>query len=292
MRRTVESAFKIAIALCLLAGCQTIDSKGDSSVQDATQKQYFGLISIHISVSPELYEERFQEGEKAQDFRLIRTGVSPELYEEVLKEGEKAKEELDRLRRDQSLSTTAKLILAEAKEAEEQGDVATSLNNLALLYQSQGRYEEAEVFFIQALGINRKHLGEEHPQVATSLNNLALLYQSQGRYKEAELFYRQALYITRKQLGAEHPQIAIQLNNLAALYESKRRYESAEAFYRQALKINRKRLGAEHPQVAIQLNNLAFLNRKQGKYEEAESLYLQALEIDKSYWENNILIPE
>ena len=57
-----------------------------------------------------------QDATQQQDFALIRTGVSPELYQEALKEGEKAKEELDRLRKDQSLSATAKRILAEAVE--------------------------------------------------------------------------------------------------------------------------------------------------------------------------------
>ena len=41
--------------------------------------------------------------------------------------------------------------------------VATSLNNLAGLYESQGRYEEAEPLYIQALDMYKKLLGDEHP---------------------------------------------------------------------------------------------------------------------------------
>ncbi|HBB30385.1 MAG TPA: kinesin, partial [Cyanobacteria bacterium UBA9273] len=58
--------------------------------------------------------------------------------------------------------------------------VATSLNNLAELYSSQGRYSEAEPLFRQALEMYKRLLGENHPHVATSLNNLALLYQAKG----------------------------------------------------------------------------------------------------------------
>ena len=54
--------------------------------------------------------------------------------------------------------------------------VATSLNNLAGLYKSQGRYAEAEPFYQQALEMRRELLGDRHPSVATSLNNLAALY--------------------------------------------------------------------------------------------------------------------
>jgi tetratricopeptide (TPR) repeat protein len=56
---------------------------------------------------------------------------------------------------------------------DEHPDVATSFNNLAALYESQGRYSEAEPLFQQALALRQKLLGDEHPSVATSFNNLA-----------------------------------------------------------------------------------------------------------------------
>jgi tetratricopeptide (TPR) repeat protein len=56
--------------------------------------------------------------------------------------------------------------------------VATSLNNLALLYRSQGCYGDAEPLFVRSLAISERRLGADHPDVATSLNNLALLYES------------------------------------------------------------------------------------------------------------------
>jgi tetratricopeptide (TPR) repeat protein len=88
---------------------------------------------------------------------------------------------------------------------EEHPSVATSLHNLAYLYKSQGRYEEAEPLYIQSLDMDKKLLGEEHPSVATSLHNLAALYKSQGRYEEAEPLYVQSLDMRKKLLGEEHP---------------------------------------------------------------------------------------
>jgi tetratricopeptide (TPR) repeat protein len=64
-------------------------------------------------------------------------------------------------------------------------DVAQSLNNLALLYNNEGRYADAEPLYKRSLAIYEKALGPEHPDVALSLNNLALLYDNQGRYAEA-----------------------------------------------------------------------------------------------------------
>ena len=55
-------------------------------------------------------------------------------------------------------------------------DTATSLNNLAFLYDNQGFYAKAEPLFLRALAIWEKALGPDHPTTAASLNNLAGLY--------------------------------------------------------------------------------------------------------------------
>jgi len=95
--------------------------------------------------------------------------------------------------------------------------IARSLNNLAALYDSQGRHEEAEPLLKRALAIREKAFGAKHPDTATSLNNLAALYDSQGRYEEAEPLYKRALAICEKALGAEHPGTATVLDNYANL---------------------------------------------------------------------------
>ncbi|HEY9802257.1 MAG TPA: tetratricopeptide repeat protein [Leptolyngbyaceae cyanobacterium] len=155
--------------------------------------------------------------------------------------------------------------------------LATSLNHLAGLYYSQGRYSQAEPLLIQTLALTRKLLGEEHPDVANSLNNLAVLYRSQGRYSEAEPLYVQALALKRQLLGEENLDVALSLNNLALLYDSQGRYSEAEPLYIQALALRRKLQGEEHPEVALSLNNLAALYHSQGRYSQAEPLYIQAL---------------
>lgn len=64
--------------------------------------------------------------------------------------------------------------------------VATSLNNLAALYETQGHYAQAEPLYKRALQIHEKALGPDHPRVATSLNNLSALYRATGRILEAQ----------------------------------------------------------------------------------------------------------
>jgi tetratricopeptide (TPR) repeat protein len=59
-------------------------------------------------------------------------------------------------------------------------------NNLAGLYQRQGKYEQAEALYQRALAIREQVRGPDHPAVAAVLSNLAGLYQSQGKYEQAE----------------------------------------------------------------------------------------------------------
>ncbi|WP_013325063.1 tetratricopeptide repeat protein [Gloeothece verrucosa] len=166
-------------------------------------------------------------------------------------------------------------------EGNQDTQLAFSLNQLALLYYSQGRYEQAEPLYKQALELRKRLLGDNHPDVASSLNNLAGLYYSQGRYEQAEPLYKQALELRKRLLGDNHPDVASSLNNLAGLYSSQGRYEEAEPLYKQALELRKRLLGDNHPDVASSLNNLAGLYSSQGRYEEAEPLYKQALELRK-----------
>ncbi len=173
-------------------------------------------------------------------------------------------------------------------EGNENPQFAFSLNGLATLYYSQGKYNEAEPLYRRSLSIREKQLGENNPDFAQSLNNLAGLYISQGKYNEAEPLYRRSLSIREKQLGENHLDFAQSLIGLALLYYSQGKYKVAEPLYLRSLSIMEKQLGENHPHVATSLNNLALLYYSQGKYNEAEPLYLRSLAImEKQLGENH-----
>ena len=137
--------------------------------------------------------------------------------------------------------------------------VAMSLNKLANLYYLQGRYEEAEPLYQQALEMRRNLLGQKHPDVAMSLNNLANLYRLQERYKNAETLYQLALEmkrkLTREDLGQKEETYdfytILNLNDLAYLYESQGYYEDAEPLYQKALNIVEKKSGSNDPDALL-----------------------------------------
>jgi CHAT domain-containing protein len=165
---------------------------------------------------------------------------------------------------------------------EEHPRVAISIYNLANVYESQGRYTEAESLLRQALEMNQRLLGEQHPIIATNLNQLANVYESQGRYTEAESLIRQALELRKRLFGEEHPDVATSLHSLALVYKIQGKYDEAEPLYHQALEMYKHMLGEKHPYVATSMSSLALLYYDRGQYEEAESLFRQALDIEKS----------
>jgi CHAT domain-containing protein/Tfp pilus assembly protein PilF len=158
-------------------------------------------------------------------------------------------------------------------------EIAPELNNLAALYQRQGRYAEAEPLFKRALALREKSLPSGHPDVGQSLNNLATLYEKQDRHADSEPLFKRALSIYEKAAGPEHPAVATLLNNLGQVYKSEGRYADAEPPIKRSLAIREKVLGRDHADVARSLNNLADLYERQGRYADAEPLYLRALAI-------------
>lgn len=73
--------------------------------------------------------------------------------------------------------------------------MATSLNNLAALYDIQGQYAQAEPLYTRSLAILEHAFGADHPNLAQSLENIASLYRKTGREKEAAALEKRAAAI-------------------------------------------------------------------------------------------------
>jgi len=113
----------------------------------------------------------------------------------------------------------------------EHPDTAQSLNNLALLYGSQGLYAKAEPFFKRALAINEKALGPEYIFIAHGLNSSALLYNNQSNHTKADHFALRGLTFQFILIQREAPYLPVNerqsfLNSYGNAYE--RAFSSAQ----------------------------------------------------------------
>lgn len=191
--------------------------------------------------------------------------------------------------------------------------MAQALNNLAALYQHQGKYTAAEPLLQRVLVITEQQLGHQpssskiklnnqskiysdqkarregvefqrslvirEQDLETALNNLAANYHSLGKYAEAEALYQRARSIHRPHSRSESSQEAQTLSNLGVLYAEQRRYKEAEQLLQQALSMQQRQPSDMHPVTAEILNNLGELYALQGNTREAEPLLKQALEM-------------
>ena len=64
---------------------------------------------------------------------------------------------------------------------------AVIYRDLAVAYESQGKYKSAEESYKKSFLIKEKILGENHIYTALSCGDLAEMYRAQGECQEAEL---------------------------------------------------------------------------------------------------------
>jgi tetratricopeptide (TPR) repeat protein len=173
-------------------------------------------------------------------------------------------------------------------------DLANSISHLAELYESQSRFEDAEILIVIALGILEKleewddNYREKilcNPVNPYNLFELAKSYEYQRRWDKAEQTYLKALEIIVKLYpdpAKPHNDMAVGLTNLATLYESRGLCNNAEPLYVEALWIVEQLYPDPknpHHNLATSLNNLAKFYESKGSWNSAEQLYVKTLKI-------------
>ncbi|MEG6509070.1 alpha/beta fold hydrolase [Methyloligella sp. 2.7D] len=198
--------------------------------------------------------------------------------------------------------------------------VATSLYNLAGLYEDQGRDAKAAKLIARAEAIKTKlagvgdletvprrivelsragkedaalqlghryltlakeRYGADQPRLVSALIELAFLYESAGRIDEAEALLKQALAIEEKTYGTESLEAAEGLDRLARLYQSQGREKDAEPLLKRVLAIRKAQLERGDELVIETLYALAGLYEAQGLQQNAEDLYAEAAALQK-----------
>lgn len=195
---------------------------------------------------------------------------------------------------------------------------AQTISDLALLYQSRGRFTKAKPLAEQAISLREK--GDNKGMQVVSINNFAVLKKETGFYTEAEKDFKRALemaaglndrlatalvynnlamtYLDMNKLKDAESQmnksiseaetvlknnsgnfIKLQIN-LANIYRFEKKYPEAEDLYLKAIAIKEKKLGA-HPDLAHLKKGLAQLYMEMNKPKEVEKLLQSAYDINK-----------
>ena len=156
-------------------------------------------------------------------------------------------------------------------------DTLTVRNNLALAYESVGRFGEAIDAWEELLPDCQRVLGADHPDTLTVRNNLAIAYKSVGRFGEAIELFEQVLGEREGLLGPDHPDTLAVRNNLASAYKSVGRFGEAIDAWEELLPDCQRVLGADHSVTLTVRNNLAGAYGDVGRFGEAIDVWEELL---------------
>jgi CHAT domain-containing protein/Tfp pilus assembly protein PilF len=171
--------------------------------------------------------------------------------------------------------TSAIAILEKLKKKNTRDQVGFQ-SNLALLYQQQGKFADAEVIYLKL----EKTLGSKDPFYAGILNNLALLYIQMNQLDKVESYLKRSAEVYKTRFGNQNPNYAKVLNDLGNFYRIQGRFPEAEQSLVDALSIRGTALDTNHPDYVKSQEDLAILYWKKGDLVKADANYKIAM--DKS----------
>jgi non-specific serine/threonine protein kinase/serine/threonine-protein kinase len=166
-------------------------------------------------------------------------------------------------------------------------EVATALNDRAIVKTYLEDYDAALELYGEALDIQRAALGDDHPEVAVTLENMGGVYFRQERYDEAIAQLHQVLDIRRRMLGEDHEAVARTTFNLAMCTLDSGDPEAALPLFRASVAGARRNLGADHIQTATMMHYLGEVLTDQGQLDEAIAIHEHVVAVGE-----RVLAPE
>lgn len=150
--------------------------------------------------------------------------------------------------------------------------VASSFQQIGLIYQNEGQLEKAIECLEKSLSIRLKVFGLKHPITATVLNLLGCIYEEKGLLDKAYDKKKQALEIRQETLGEEHPDFAISLVHFANLLEKMCNFPTALDYLKKAVVIFTKHYGNFNKALIMPYFSLSKIYKELGELEKAEEI--------------------
>ena len=100
--------------------------------------------------------------------------------------------------------------------------MATLYVNMAIIYNSQGKYEEALKNNEESLKIRLKIFPKIHPTIASAYSSMAATLNNMGSHAAAVEYAQKAVDIDKQALPPDHPDALIHIRNLEAFKAQQR----------------------------------------------------------------------
>jgi CHAT domain-containing protein/Tfp pilus assembly protein PilF len=168
-------------------------------------------------------------------------------------------------------------------------ETALSIRFLAVLFETQGDYQQARTLFEKSVAVYDKVVAQDPRSAATAYECLGNFLTKTGDYGEARSALEQALAIRRKYFPPETLNTALILADYAAVLQKLGEYEKSRTNFLAAIGIIDRKMGPDHLLSTDPLNGLGALLNEMGKPADAKALLERTLAIEeKAYGPNHI----
>ncbi|KAF4621732.1 hypothetical protein D9613_012173 [Agrocybe pediades] len=171
------------------------------------------------------------------------------------------------------------IIIEHRKQAlGENMNTLSSMHNLALCLQYQGKLAEAEEMYSKVIALQTKILGDDHPSTLASRHSLGSLYVAKGQWEKAEAILIPVVEAHTRVFGEENMNTLDSMQGLALCLQNQGKLAEAEEMYSKVIALETKILGDDHPSTLTSRHNLGSLYVAKGQWEEAKAIFLPVLE--------------
>lgn len=159
--------------------------------------------------------------------------------------------------------------------------LAEKIAELADLHATRGRWDLAELGYVNALQIQERLLGEEDPVTVETLSRLGEACWGLRKFTRATEIARTVLAHYEKAYGSDSPLTLDPLDRLATLELERGHAAAAESLHTRALRIRERILGAHHPELGFTLRSLVTCEEHAGHVEMAIGTQRRVMAIDE-----------
>ncbi len=167
--------------------------------------------------------------------------------------------------------------LALSKKINNQEKIASSFNNLAIVYYFYSNYDKSEECYNKALKIF--HEIKDTLGISTTYTNIGSLYDELGNYNLALEYHIKALKIAEEINSLED--LSICYNNVGLIHYRMENYDKAMEYYNKSADVRTEL--KDTTGLALIYNNIGILYYYEEEYEKVLEYFKKALEI----WENS-----
>ncbi|KAL2802756.1 hypothetical protein BJX63DRAFT_440639 [Aspergillus granulosus] len=163
---------------------------------------------------------------------------------------------------------------------------ATTLETSSQL-RRDGKYQQAEIRYREAVEHQKKALGKDHPTVTEQQKHLACTLLLQGKFQEAIKGYSDALVVEEKMLGKQHPSTITTRTSLAFALKANGDHTKAITEFEQVCQLKETTMGAQHPSTLASMDDLAIMRQQRGHHSQSEILLWRVVRLKKKVYGEN-----